>query len=61
MPKTLSLSFDAEISSEIRSISENLVEIARYYAGEKVAGIVLDRRELEAALKLLDNEKVEVC
>ena len=60
MPKTISLSFDAEISSEIHSISENLVEIMQYYAGKKVAGIVLDRRELEAALKLLDKEKVEV-
>ncbi len=60
MPETLSLSFDVDITSEIHSINENLVEITQYYAGKKVAGMVLDRRELEVALKLLDKEKVEV-
>ena len=60
MPKTLSLSLCEGVTSEMWAISGNLVEIAHYSYSHRGGSLLLSREELEAALKLLDEENVEV-
>ena len=55
MPETLSLSLCEGVTSEIRVITDNLVEVAHYAYSRRGGSLLLSVEELEAALDLLDE------